>query len=128
VSGYPDSHLQPAATTGGGRGLRRRLLPLVPILALAAWFAYLWAVSGVIPSVERYADGRLKAEGFVKRTGWGTYQRHGRWVTYYPGGARASEGFYELGRKAGTWSYWDEDGRPAGPGQAPAGEPEKPAR
>lgn len=37
---------------------------------------------------------------------------HGEWRDYYPGGSIAAEGRYELGEEvAGTWRFWDPDGR-----------------
>jgi len=89
-----------------------------PILAaaliagiLGVWFGYLWFVSGVITSVEKFPDGAIKAEGYLKRTGLSTYERHGRWVTRRPDGCTESDGKYVHGRKHGLWRYWDAAGR-----------------
>lgn len=109
MSGFPDSHLASSVTSSGRGRFRAWTLAAAPLIALAAWFVYLWAVSGVIPSVERYPNGRVKAEGYVKRVGFGAYKRHGHWTTYYPSGARQSEGTYVLGEKQTDWVYWAED-------------------
>ena len=93
---------------------------VVPFLVLAAWFSYVWFVSGVLPSVEKDPkSGRVTAEGYVKRVGWGDYRRHGHWVTYHPNGQKESEGMFERGAKTGEWKYWDETGRAVSAQSAP---------
>ena len=95
---------------------------VIPFLVLAVWFSYVWFVSGVLPSVEKDPKtGRVTAEGYVKRAGWGDYRRHGHWVTFHPNGQKGSEGMYERGVKTGEWKYWDEIGKPMPPAPAPAG-------
>ncbi len=84
----------------------------MPATAVVAFFCYLWFVSGVVPHEEHYPTGELKSVGYVKRQGWQSYLRHGRWVTYHKNGVKASEGFYRAGQKAGDWRYWDEAGQP----------------
>ena len=85
---------------------------VVPFLVLAAWFSYVWFVSGVLSSVEKDPkSGRVTAEGYVKRVGWADYRRHGHWVTFHPNGQKESEGIFERGVKTGEWKYWDETGR-----------------
>lgn len=79
---------------------------------LGAWFLYLWSVSGVLTSVEKYPKGAVKAEGYLKRVAGGEYKRHGAWVTYHENGKIASQGGYDLGKKVGEWKYWDMEGRP----------------
>lgn len=86
------------------------------VVLIAAWMGYLFWVSGVLAHQERYPGGGVKVEGFLKRTGWSDYKRHGLWTTYHPNEKTASQGRYELGHKVGEWKYWDEKGEPvAGP-------------
>jgi hypothetical protein len=104
----------PEAPSTASRAPRR--LPkwaiVIPFFVLTAWFSYVWFVSGVLPSVEKDPKtGRVTAEGYVKRAGWGDYRRHGHWVTFHPNGQKASEGMYERGVKVGDWRFWDESGR-----------------
>jgi hypothetical protein len=99
---------------------RGRWLVAIPIAALAVWFCYLWLVSGVLPSVEKHPDGSTRAEGLVRRSGFGAYKRTGYWVTYHPGGdkkapgPRESEGIYAGGVKDGEWRYWNKRGELTG--------------
>src|SRR5437867_2782129 len=73
------------------RLLRRRVFaPLMVVVILIGWFAYLWFVSGVVTTAEHYPDGKIKAEGYVKRVGWNDYRRHGAWTTYHPDGKMES--------------------------------------
>jgi len=95
------------------------LIAAIPLLVLAAWFTYLWSISGVLPAVEKYPNGRLKSAGYVKRVGLADYRRHGRWITYHSNGQKQSEGLYELGEQKGTWTYWDEKGARLPPQPAP---------
>lgn len=94
------------------RSAWRRAGPVViPLLAVIAWFGYLWFTMGVLPVNDTFPDGRPKAEGHVKRASFGVYEKHGVWTTYHEAdGSKASEGCYELGEKTGTWTYWDEQG------------------
>ncbi len=87
-------------------------MAIVPVLVLVGWFFYLWSVSGVLTSTEKYPKGAVKSEGYLKRTTGGEYKRHGQWVTYHENGKIASRGRYELGKKTGEWKYWDQEGRP----------------
>lgn len=118
MSGYPDSHL------GGsdGRGISRRtrrLLLILPLVAVAAWFLYLWSVSGVLTSVEKYpGTDQVRAEGYLKRSGLGSYARHGHWVFYHKNGEKLAEGTYTLGEKQNDWQYWSPDGRPISAAEA----------
>ena len=92
-------------------GRRKRLVPiLIPVLVLAAWFLYMWAVSGIITKVEKYPDGNVKAEGYLKRVGLGEYRPHGHWVTYHENGKKASDGYFDLGEKTGDWTHLKDDG------------------
>lgn len=113
TSGYPDSHL--SRQLGATRSTRatRILLGLIPIAVLAVWLGYLWLVSGVLPSTEKYPNGKLKAEGYVKRTHLGEYVRHGHWTTFHENGAKSGEGSYDLGQKLSDWTYWDQSGQTA---------------
>ncbi len=95
----------------GGRAPSRKATVLIPLAVLAAWFGYLWLVSGVLPATETYANGRIKARGYVKRVGLGTYKRHGTWTEYHENGTKAAEGRFQRGRKVGAWRRWDEAGR-----------------
>ncbi len=108
MSGYPDSHL--SRTIGTGR--RRYLVALIPFLVLLLWFVYLWSVSGVLTTKEKYPGGAIQAEGYLKRGLLGGYTRHGKWTTYHPNGQPSGEGTYQLGKKLDDWAYWDEEGRP----------------
>jgi hypothetical protein len=109
VSGYPDSHLAGSASRRMG-SRSALLLGAVPVVALLCWFGYLWSISGVLPSIEKYPSGKTKAEGSVKRSGIGDYHRQGAWTTYHENGQRSSEGLYDMGKKVGTWRYWDDRG------------------
>ena len=108
-SGFPDSHL--SRSIGGSRW-KGILFGLIPLAALVVWFGYVWLVSGVLPSKEKYASGKLKAEGNVKRSQLSEYVRHGHWTTYFESGAKSGEGTYNMGRRESDWKYWDESGKP----------------
>lgn len=113
------SHLgesDPDASTGSPhkKDIRKHLVVTIPFVVLILWFSYLWFVSGVLPSVQKYDNGDPKAIGYVKREGLATYRKTGHWVTYHPNGEKASEGEYENGEKVpGTWKYWDAAGQPS---------------
>lgn len=97
-----------------GNRFSKYLVVSIPIIVLFAWFGYLWFVSGVLPSVQKYDNGEKKALGYVKRTGLVTYQRTGHWVTFHPNGEKSGEGEYKDGEKVpGSWHYWDAAGQPS---------------
>lgn len=110
MSGYPDSHL--SCREGSGPNLRRLLVGIIPLTVLVAWFLYMWSLSGVLVSVEKYPDGKIKAEGYVKRAGFSDYRRHGKWKTYHANGTQSGEGSYEYGEQLDDWVYWDDGGMP----------------
>lgn len=110
VSAYADSHLSKSTRLGNGSPTTKLLFSLLPLTVLALWFAYMWFVSGVIPGKEKYGNGAIKAEGYLKRESLGEYVRHGHWVTYFENGAKSGEGSYDMGAKTGKWTYWDEAG------------------
>ncbi|MCA9256592.1 MAG: hypothetical protein KDA33_13180 [Phycisphaerales bacterium] len=96
--------------------IRKHLVITIPFIVLIVWFGWLWFVSGVLPSVQKYDDGSFKEKGYVQREGLATYRRTGRWETFHPNGVKASEGLYERGEKvAGKWMYWDAMGNAVGP-------------
>lgn len=95
----------------GGRARSGKATVVIPLAVLLAWFGYLWLVSGVLPATETYSDGRIKAQGYVKRVGLGAYKRHGTWTEYHENGTKAAEGRFQRGRKVGAWCRWDEAGR-----------------
>ncbi|HPF38837.1 MAG TPA: hypothetical protein P5081_18460 [Phycisphaerae bacterium] len=96
--------------------IRKHLVITIPFIVLIVWFGWLWFVSGVLPSVQKYDNGAFKEKGLVKREGLATYRRTGHWETYHPNGVKASEGLYERGEKlAGKWMYWDAMGNAVGP-------------
>ncbi|MFQ5500906.1 MAG: toxin-antitoxin system YwqK family antitoxin [Phycisphaerae bacterium] len=115
----------PESPRMGRSRIRRILVGLIPVVVLCGYLGYLWFVSGVLPSVDRYPDGTIKSKGYVSRYRFGVYHKTGRWVTYHPNGVMASDGFYEDGEKTDTWKgekvagwrYWDEEGNemPAAP-------------
>ncbi|MCB9862322.1 MAG: hypothetical protein H6820_03110 [Phycisphaerales bacterium] len=114
------SHLSETDAVGSAsqsprsNAIRKHLIITIPFIVLILWFSYLWFVSGVLPSVQKYDNGDPKELGYVKRSGLATYRRAGHWVTYHPNGQKASEGEYENGEKvAGTWKYWDAAGQPS---------------
>lgn len=114
-----------SAVREGKRDIRKYAVVAIPFIVLIAWFGYLWFVSGVLPSVQKYDDGKPKELGYVKRFGLATYRRTGHWETYHPNGQKASEGEYKEGEKVpGTWKYWDAAGQPS---DTPIGE-ESPAQ
>lgn len=84
----------------------------VIVVLIAGWLGYLRWVSGVLVHEEKYPGGKVKVTGFLKRTGWSDYKRHGLWTSYHPNEKKASQGQYELGGKVGDWKYWDENGEP----------------
>lgn len=91
--------------------LTRFAVAAIPLVIIIFFFTYLWWVSGVLPHVERFANGKPRVTGYVKRDGV-TYHRTGRWVTFHANGQKASEGFYDRDVKTpGTWQYWDDAGR-----------------
>ncbi len=105
---------------------RQRLLVAVPFVVLVLWFAYLWFVSGVVPSVEKWPDGTLKATGYVERHGLSDYRRSGRWTTYHPDGEVSGTGLYENGEKLEhTWEYFDSPASPSNEAATPATRPTK---
>lgn len=50
-------------------------------------------------------DGDVKVVGTML-----SGQFHGKWMSFYPGGAVAVEGVYSHGNKIGLWVYRTEDG------------------
>jgi hypothetical protein len=107
-------------------GRKKFLVAAIPIAVLCGWFYYLWFVSSVLPSVEKYPNKVVKAEGYVERVRIGEYHRTGHWVTYHPSGKKESEGSYANGNMEGPWQFWNEageaqppvvyhDGHPASP-------------
>jgi len=63
-------------------------------------------------TVERYADGKKKAEWTGGTTAEGRYLLDGKCVDYYPSGKKQHEAVYENGLKTGVETLWNEDGRP----------------
>lgn len=63
-------------------------------------------------SVERYADGRKKAEWTGGTTAEGRYLLDGKCTEYYPSGKKHHEAVYENGLKTGMETLWDEAGKP----------------
>lgn len=62
---------------------------------------------GLIKSVELYADGNIRAEGFHKNG-----VKSGKWTHYYKTGQKESTRYYDAkGAPKGTWTYWYEDGQ-----------------
>jgi hypothetical protein len=110
VSGYPDSHLSGSAVRKLS-GRTATVLAAVPVIVLICWFAYLWNISSVVPSIEKHRNGKVKAEGSVKRVGVGEYVRQGRWVMYHEDGKISAEGDYDHGKKIGDWKCWDASGQ-----------------
>ena len=80
------------------------------VVLIVGWFGYLRWVSGVLAHEEKYPNGKIKTAGFLKRTGWNDYKRHGLWTVYHPDGTKAAQGRFEMGNKADGWEYWDERG------------------
>ena len=79
---------------------------------IVGWLGYLRWVSGVLAHEEKYPNGKMKTVGFLKRTGWNDYKRHGLWTTYHRDGKMAAKGRYEMGRRLDGWEHWDERGQP----------------
>jgi len=65
-----------------------------------------------VKTVERYADGRIKAEWTGGTTAEGRYLLDGKCTDYYPSGRKQHEAVYENGLKTGTETLWNEDGKP----------------
>ena len=66
-----------------------------------------------IKTVERYADGKKKAEWTGGTTAEGRYLLDGKCTDYYPSGKKQHEAVYVNGLKTGTETFWNEDGKPA---------------
>ncbi len=115
MSEQPQYDSVPADAESAGPLTRRQRLTrfavaAIPLIIIIFFFTYLWWVSGVLPHVERFANGKPRVTGYVKRDGV-TYHRTGRWVSFHANGQKASEGFYERDVKTpGTWQYWDDAG------------------
>lgn len=62
--------------------------------------------------VERYPDGRKKAEWTGGTTADGHYLLDGKCTDYYPSGRKQHEAEYVNGLKTGTETLWSEDGKP----------------
>lgn len=52
---------------------------------------------------ERYPDGAIKIERYMRLDAQGNYIRHGAWTMYEPGGEVMARGRYEHGERHGTW-------------------------
>lgn len=105
--------MQDAATSNPPPRDRKKLAAVVIITLVLGLFAgYLWWISGVLPVVERFPNGKPKVTGYAKRESGGDYKKTGRWTTFHPNGIKASEGMYESDQKVPeTWHYWDEAGK-----------------
>jgi hypothetical protein len=109
-------------------GPKKFLVAMIPVAALGGWLYYLWFVSAVLPSVEKYSDQSIKAEGYVERVRLGEYRRTGHWVTFHPNGKKESEGRYAEGKMIGTWEFWSKEGEAMPPvAYANNGQPASPA-
>lgn len=47
-------------------------------------------------------NGKIQQHGFYKDK-----KLHGKWVSYNIKGEKVSQGTYDLGKKVGTWYFWD---------------------
>lgn len=63
-------------------------------------------------TVERYADGRKKAEWTGGTTAEGRYLLDGKCTEYYPSGKKQHEAVYKNGLKTGVETLWNENGKP----------------
>lgn len=63
-------------------------------------------------TMERYADGKKKAEWTGGTTAEGRYLLDGRCTEYYPSGRKQHEAVYENGFKTGVETLWNENGKP----------------
>lgn len=104
--------MQDLATSEGARhGKSKYVAAAVIALVLALFGGYLWWISGVLPVVERFPNGKPQTTGYVKRYGT-RYEKTGRWTTFYADERKASEGLYERGQKVPeSWHYWDSTGK-----------------
>ncbi|MCM1522818.1 MAG: exo-alpha-sialidase [Muribaculaceae bacterium] len=66
----------------------------------------------VSKSIERYPDGKKKAEWSGGLTAEGRYLLDGKCADYYPSGNKQHEATYDNGLKTGTETLWAEDGTP----------------
>lgn len=66
-----------------------------------------------VKTVERYADGRKKAEWTGGTTADGRYLLDGRCTDYYPSGRKQHEATYQAGLKTGEETLWNADGTKA---------------
>lgn len=65
---------------------------------------------GKAKSIERYADGKKKAEWSGGFNSDGRYLLHGKCTDYYPSGKKQHEAVYVNGRKTGIETLWNEKG------------------
>ena len=57
--------------------------------------------------VSWYPSGQVKDEVEINTN----EQWHGRYVSFYENGQKKEEGQYKNGKKHGTWTTWDENGK-----------------
>ncbi|MEC9091349.1 MAG: hypothetical protein VX438_01500, partial [Planctomycetota bacterium] len=55
---------------------------------------------------ERYSNGVVRVERQVILDSQKNYVNHGPWKYYLPSGRLSAQGFFQQGKKVGTWSRW----------------------
>lgn len=75
---------------------------------------------GELEKAKVFKDGNLIGEGIIDDEGY--YQ--GKWVHYYPKGAKRAEGKYVDGKKEGEWTYYFRSGQTEQKGSYDKGEQE----
>ncbi|HVS19471.1 MAG TPA: hypothetical protein VMT18_12775, partial [Planctomycetota bacterium] len=81
------------------------------MLALALTVLALARVAAPEIRLERWPDGKPKAEYEVRIEADGSEVRHGSWKTWFENGKQSEEGSYADGRRVGDWSLRWPDGK-----------------
>jgi antitoxin component YwqK of YwqJK toxin-antitoxin module len=69
------------------------------------------SVVGRDSDVDRYADGKIRAERQKAKYSDDHYEADGYYREFYPGGKKFVEGQYRQGRREGDWTYWFDNGQ-----------------
>lgn len=76
------------------------------LYVLAIFLILLLSACGGGEESEHYPTGEIKRSGSRLKDG----SKDGLWTSFYRNGNRISSGYYENGRKQGTWTYWNIKG------------------
>jgi len=95
---------------GGLRHLRR-LAPAIALLLATLLGATACHWGPCPPDTELRGSQRAGQQSCEYQDSNGTVVKHGPFIEWYANGNKRSEGRYEHGKRAGRWTYWDEQGR-----------------